>query len=76
MSDATPTYKVGQRVLIRSAVFRDEKVGIIRSFRWNDDGDPMVRVDLEPPPGRAPTGASMGWLFPVTSIVGPASEQS
>jgi hypothetical protein len=68
MSDDTlRTLRVGQRVLVKSAVF-GAREAIIRSFRWDDDGDRIAVVDLEPPAGRAPTGASMGWPIPVRNI--------
>jgi hypothetical protein len=62
VSDPKPLV-VGQPVLIQSAAL-GERTGIIRRFKWNEDGDNLVVVDLDPKPGTPGTGASlMGWVF-------------
>jgi len=57
-----PRLYVGQRVSVESATF-GTRSGIIRSFRFGEDGDDLVVVDLDPSAGRQPTGATMGWVF-------------
>lgn len=58
-----PALYIGQPVRIQSAAV-GERTGIIRRFKWNEDGDNLVVVDLDPLPGRPASPASqMGWVF-------------
>ena len=47
MAGNTPTFRVGQRVVIDTGRMWGERVGTIRSFRWSDDGDDLVVVDFD-----------------------------
>jgi hypothetical protein len=62
MTEPKPLY-VGQPVLVHSAA-AGERTGIIRRFKWNEDGDNLVVVDLDPKPGmKVVPAAQMGWVF-------------
>lgn len=55
--------QAGDPVTVQSAAL-GERTGIIRRFRWNEDGDNVIVVDLDPKPGTKATGSSlMGWVF-------------
>jgi hypothetical protein len=54
---------VGQPVNVVSSLL-GERTGIIRRFKWNEDGDNLVVVDLDPKAGARSTGSGlMGWVF-------------
>ena len=57
-----PRLYVGQRVVVQSAA-RGERTGVIRRFKWGEDGENLVIVDLDPTAGRQPSGQTMGWVF-------------
>lgn len=65
-------YAVGQRVLIKTARF-GVKEAIIRSFRWSDDGDDLVVVDLDP--GNGPVGMWLGHVYDERQIIGPVARK-
>lgn len=68
MSD-TPTYIIGQRVLVRSAMY-GVRSAIVRGFRFDDDEDaPLVVVDFDPPVGREPM-AGIGYPVRRHQIIG------
>ena len=67
-------YHVGQRVLIKSAMW-GVKEAVIRGFRWNEDGDSLVVVDFDPPSSTSPVGGHLGWVFDQRQIIGPVVTQ-
>jgi len=64
----TGTFKVGQRVLMRTR--RGMWEGIIRDFGADTQGNEVVFIDHDPMRG-APLGAFMGQVYDVRLIVGP-----
>jgi hypothetical protein len=51
MPDETPTFIIGQRVLVRTVTW-GIRSAIVRGFRFDDDEDtPLVVVDFDPPVG-------------------------
>jgi hypothetical protein len=69
MGDDTPTFIIGQRVLVRSAMF-GVRSAIVRGFRFDDDeDDSLVVLDFDPPLNGA-VGSSFGVPYRRHQIIG------
>jgi hypothetical protein len=69
MPDDTPTFIIGQRVLVRSAMY-GVRSAIVRGFQFDDDEDaPLVVVDFDPPLNGA-RGNSFGFPIRRHQIIG------